>query len=378
MLLYYIMSAFRIPFEDEDMDETSPPPPSAPSSSTPPHSASTPPPPSAPTRSRKRLTSTKSRKNRTVKLTDGKKYKGQLSNGVPHGEGRMKWANGEVYVGHWKKGKRSGHGKMRYEDPNFIYIGEWLDDAIHRGTMKYPDGSKYVGYFKNDAMYGLGTMTWSNGTIYTGEWRDNQRNGPGTLRVFEDGVFTKEYIGNWENDKKNGSGTMKWSDGDSYTGEWRDNNRHGLGKMIEHITVYDGNWENDDKKGSGLFTYPVTSMSYDSTWDNNIMIQAAVNKKGDAVNGHIGWLGGNSNILITRDREEAYPRYNATLHYQNGDEYVGPVLLYKDGRLLRYGQGSLNGKPGTWDEVPTPPVMIEDGDDNMDGGRRRRKQKRKM
>ena len=372
------MSAFRIPFEDEDMDETiSPPAPPPPA----------PPPPPSPARQlstrSKRSRKDGTRKIRTFTFSDGKKYKGHLSHGEPHGEGRMKWANGEVYVGHWKKGKRHGHGKMRYEDPNFIYIGEWLDDAIHRGTMKYPDGSKYVGYFKNDAMYGLGTMTWPKGTTYTGEWRNNERNGPGTLRVIENRVYIKEYLGNWEHDKKNGWGTMNWPDGDSYTGEWRNNDRHGLGKMTEHsatenVTVYDGNWENDDKKGSGLFTYPATNMSYDSTWDNNIMTEARVNKKGDAVYGHIGWLGGNSNIRVTRDREEAYPRYNATLHYQNGDEYVGPVLLYKDGRLLKYGQGSLNGKPGTWDEVPTPPVMIEDGDDIMDGGRRKPSRNRKQ
>jgi hypothetical protein len=368
------MSAFRIPFEDED--EYTPPPSPAPAPPPPPSSAPAPSP--APrqlsTRS-KRSRKNGTRKIRTLTFSDGKKYKGHLSNGAPHGEGRMKWVNGDIYIGHWKKGKRHGHGKIKYEDVNIVYIGEWLNDAMHQGTIKYPDGSKYVGYFKNDAMYGLGTMTWPKGATYTGEWRDNQRNGPGTLRVIENGVYIKEYIGNWEDDQKNGWGTMNWSDGDSYTGEWRNNDRHGRGKMTEHVTVYDGNWENDNKKGAGLFTYPATNMSYDSTWDNNIMMEARVNKKGDPIHGHIGWLGGNSNIRVARDREESYPRYNATLYYQNGDHYVGPVLLYKDGRLLKYGQGILNGKFGTWDEVPTPPIMIED--DIMDGGKRKRRSKRK-
>ena len=319
---------------------------------------------------------TNTRKNRAITTKtypDGIKYKGQLLDGLAHGRGRMKWPNGQAYVGRWKNGKRHGNGKMRYEDPGQIFVGTWINDDEHEGTMKFPDGTKYVGFFKESAMYGLGTMTWPSGTTYEGEFRNNARNGEGTYRVFEvvqgRKKLVKEYIGNWENGKKSGNGLMNWpQDGDNYTGEWKDNDRHGHGIMRESITVYEGNWEHDRKKGRGVFTYPATNMTYDSTWDDDVMIQAEVNKKGHPIHGHIGMGGqmGDSSIP-TSNGDALYPRYQATLHYKNKDLYVGPVILYEDGRLLQYGQGTLNGKDGTYDEVPRPPVLIED---DMDGGKK--------
>jgi hypothetical protein len=312
------------------------------------------------------------------------KYKGQLLRGVPHGEGRMKWPNGEAYVGSWKKGKRHGNGKMRYEDPGLIYIGRWINDDMHEGTMKFPDGIKYTGYFKDGSMYGLGTMTWPNGNTHTGEFRNDERNGEGTYRVFDENKrLVKEYIGNWENDKKSGYGVMNWpQDGDNYTGEWKDNNRHGRGIMREKMrgneTVYEGNWEDDRKKGRGVFTYPATDMTYNSTWNDDVMIEAEVNKKGYPILGVISTLNSDSSIP-TSNGYESYPRYQADLQYLNGDHYNGVVILYKDGRLLKYGQGTLNkeSEPSSYDEVPRPPVVIPDDDDDyFDGGKKATRKRR--
>ena len=44
-----------------------------------------------------------------------------------------------------------------------------------RGTMVYPDGTKYKGAFKAGRRSGQGTYTYSDGGNYTGEWRDNLR-----------------------------------------------------------------------------------------------------------------------------------------------------------------------------------------------------------
>jgi hypothetical protein len=325
---------------------------------------------------------TNTRKNRAIKTKtspDGIKYKGQLLDGSAHGKGRMKWPNGQAYVGSWKKGKRHGNGKMRYADPGQIFVGTWIDDNEHEGTMKFPDGIKYTGYFKDGSMYGLGTMTWPNGNTHTGEFRNNARNGEGTYRVFDENKrLVKEYIGNWENDKKSGYGVMNWpQDGDNYTGEWKDNNRHGRGIMKENITVYEGNWEDDRKEGEGVFRYPATDMTYYSTWNNDVMIEAEVNKKGHPIHGHIGMGGqmGDSSIP-TSNGYALYPRYQATLHYENKDLYEGPVILYEDGRLLQYGQGTLNNIFGTYDEVPRPPVVIPDDDDDFDGGKKATRKRR--
>ncbi len=46
-----------------------------------------------------------------------------------------------------------------------------------RGTMVFPDGTKYKGGFKAGRRSGQGTYTYSDGGNYTGEWRDNLRHG---------------------------------------------------------------------------------------------------------------------------------------------------------------------------------------------------------
>jgi len=39
----------------------------------------------------------------------------------------------------------------------------------------YPDGSKYVGEWKNGEKNGQGTYTWSIGDEYIGEYKDDKR-----------------------------------------------------------------------------------------------------------------------------------------------------------------------------------------------------------
>ena len=345
-----------------------------------PHSPPPTAPPPAISRSRRNnLSETRTLKNRPIKTKTYPgdiKYTGQLLGGLPHGKGRMKRKNGEVYFGEWKRGKRHGHGKMQYKDPDIIFIGRWINDDMNDGTMKFSDGTKYVGTFKDGFMYGLGTMIWPNGNTYVGEFKNDERNGEGTHRVYEvvEGIKTlvKEYIGNWENDKKSGKGTMNWpQDGNTYEGDWKDNNRHGYGIMKENVTIYEGNWKNDRKKGRGAFTYPATNMTYISEWNDDIMMSAEVNQKGRPITGNIGWLNSDSSIW-TSNGYELYPRYNAVLDYSNGDHYNGAVILYKDGRLLKYGEGTLNKHFGNYDEVPKPPVVIED----MDGGKKATRKRR--
>ena len=48
-------------------------------------------------------------------------------------------------------------------------------------TIKYPDGSVYVGEVKDGKEHGRGTYTWPDGTKYEGEWKDGE---------FWNGTFT--------------------------------------------------------------------------------------------------------------------------------------------------------------------------------------------
>ena len=47
-----------------------------------------------------------------------------------------------------------------------------------QGAETYPDGTTYVGEFKNGEFHGQGTHTDPDGTKYVGEWKDGKKVGP--------------------------------------------------------------------------------------------------------------------------------------------------------------------------------------------------------
>ena len=59
-------------------------------------------------------------------------------------------------------------------------------------TETYPDGSKYVGEWKNGEYHGQGTLTLLNGDKYEGKFKDGEKwNG---TQYDKDGNITKKYV----------------------------------------------------------------------------------------------------------------------------------------------------------------------------------------
>ena len=108
------------------------------------------------------------------------------------------------------------------------------------GGYSYPDGSRYVGKYRDNQRNGQGTLTFANGDKYVGEWKDGKENGQGTY-TFVDG---DKYVGEWRDSKRNGRGTQTYSDGSGYVGEFRDDKRNGQGTLT---------WSNGDKYSAVIF-----------------------------------------------------------------------------------------------------------------------------
>ena len=106
---------------------------------------------------------------------DGKvqpKYKGEIKNRKPNGQGTLTTPNKGNYVGEWKDGRWDGQGTYNFPDGE-KYVGEYKDGKTHgQGTYTYPDGRKYVGEFKNGDRWN-GTFTTTDGRKYVGEWKDD-------------------------------------------------------------------------------------------------------------------------------------------------------------------------------------------------------------
>jgi hypothetical protein len=81
--------------------------------------------------------------------------------------------------------------------------------------LYYEDGT-YTGSIRNGKRHGYGTFRRSNGReIYEGQWKDDKRNGLGTLDM-----RTAIYEGQWLNNRPHGQGTLTLFHGETYMGKW--------------------------------------------------------------------------------------------------------------------------------------------------------------
>lgn len=137
----------------------------------------------------------------------------------------IRFDDGSWYLGQIADSLFNGFGKMVYADST-IYEGEWKDGLWEgKGHIQYPDGDSYNGQFSGHEFNGYGTYRYSDGAVYEGEW--------------ENGMF-------------NGSGTMNYADGSIYAGEWSNDKKHGVGVLYESETglLLKGEFMNDYFTGS--------------------------------------------------------------------------------------------------------------------------------
>ena len=72
-------------------------------------------------------------------------YTGEVSNGVPNGQGTYTYLDGNKYVGEWKDGNFHGQGTETYPDGR-KYVGEFKDGNPWKGTEYDKDGTVITTY----------------------------------------------------------------------------------------------------------------------------------------------------------------------------------------------------------------------------------------
>ena len=180
----------------------------------------------------------------------GEKYEGDVNaEGKRHGKGTLSWPNGNRYIGYWREGKMCGAGIFTYGVEGDRYDGEFNDDKKHgKGCYTFANGNKYSGEFHNDKRHGNGKYHWVCGDMYSGEWREGRMEGIGTT-VYANG---NRYEGSFKEDKREGKGKLICVDGLIFEGEWEDNMRHGYGVLVfPSGDRYEGLWKEDRKHGEG-------------------------------------------------------------------------------------------------------------------------------
>lgn len=146
------------------------------------------------------------------------------------------------------KKPQNGTGTFTYSDGS-VYTGDWKDGKQHGTGTFEQGGAKYVGDFVNDRFEGNGTLTKFDGSSYVGDFVRDQFEGNGNL-IRSNG---EKYVGEFKKGKLHGNGTYTWMNGDVYTGEHADGLRNGNGTMTySDGTITGGIWV----KGKCTQEYP--------------------------------------------------------------------------------------------------------------------------
>ncbi|SCN61838.1 conserved Plasmodium protein, unknown function [Plasmodium chabaudi adami] len=106
----------------------------------------------------------KTKKEITCNTKEGKSYYyGNYSNGMKHDEGLMVYKNGDVYVGTWRFGKKNGYGKYIYKKCKSVLEGHWENGYLSHGKWILPNGTYFIGNFKNNEPTGDGVWYFKDG-----------------------------------------------------------------------------------------------------------------------------------------------------------------------------------------------------------------------
>jgi len=129
------------------------------------------------------------------------------------------------------------------------------------GKFTWPNGTYFLGFFKDDEKHGMGIETGKyiskiNGkecnSIYEGQQVKDIKHGIGKQTFIED---EEVYVGGWANDLRNGYGKNIWQkDGNVYEGFWKQGLREGHGRFyFKDGRIFDGFYKNDKKHGIVTF-----------------------------------------------------------------------------------------------------------------------------
>ena len=112
--------------------------------------------------------------------------------------GRVEFANGNVYVGESRNYNNLTHvykGSTNGEE----LISSWIPLAFHgQGRMEYADGGSYDGAWKNGRMHGPGRVQYANGHVYQGQFVEGYKSGADGVYMEPDGTT---YVGPYKNDR---------------------------------------------------------------------------------------------------------------------------------------------------------------------------------
>lgn len=193
---------------------------------------------------------------------------GCILNGRLSGRCSISFQNGDYFIGEFKEGRPNGQGEMYYkhslpstqsgvEFEQGHYKGEFRLGKRHgKGTMVWSDGSVFDGDWLNDER-AYGKMIMRGGWVYEGAFKDDKFHGDNEKLMTPDMLI---YQGRFEKGRTCNVGMILYENGDVYYGQLRQTERHGYGKLIQYNGGFkEGCWEQDKLSGKQCRIFDATS-----------------------------------------------------------------------------------------------------------------------
>jgi len=138
-----------------------------------------------------------------VSLFDNKKWE------ITDGMVSIKYSDGSIYIGTLSNGLKTGKGVLKTGGGS-EYKGDWKYDLMHgKGVYTHKDGSSYSGDFLYGYPHGKGENRGKSGNVYSGTIYKSRLTGQGTMQ-YKDGRIYKGEVKDGEPD---GRGVMEFPDG---------------------------------------------------------------------------------------------------------------------------------------------------------------------
>jgi hypothetical protein len=151
-----------------------------------------------------------------------------------------------------------------------IYTGEWREDEFHGQGSLVRDGSSFCGHFeRGELLHGRGVLVNDRGDRYEGEIFGGVESGRGTIVAKNSGL---RYEGEWLEGVVHGSGTWYYPNGKQFAGTFQQGAPvSGMGYLpLTNRSWYEGAMEQGQRHGFGTYGQREGSvvLRWEGSWEH--------------------------------------------------------------------------------------------------------------